>query len=30
MALDEREEISEHDVASALEELKRRNVSARG
>jgi SpoVK/Ycf46/Vps4 family AAA+-type ATPase len=30
MALDEREEISARDVASALEELKRRNVSARG
>src|SRR3954454_17920879 len=30
MALDEREEISERDVSSALEELKRRNISARG
>lgn len=29
MALDERDEISEHDVVLALEELKRRNVPAR-
>lgn len=30
MALDDRETISEHDIALALEELKRRNVPARG